>query len=1594
MSWGCLLALEMDGTSRGGGSELDILASDKQYPRRPPWSLEAPRVACRDLLTARREGTLMELEGTLDTEQRAPSMELRVPWTQVEGALHAVGGTLRRISDEVVKAHPRYGFDADEGALHDVEGTLNRLYKAVCRNLGTQEVERKTRLARRTTRERADRLGASEDEVTAEEYTVRREEHARRSRDEKLGRKAARGEGRNLGSGQFTPPLLSASKGTYKCVLPPQEVNRIGSYSSVKELWEKFLELHEGTSEAKLARRDILRNKLMNIQLEKSEKVASLHAMVKELITGLENLGETVTNRETIRYALNAFPRTSDWTSIVDAYYISKDLEVSTLEELFSTLELHETRCVGTTKEASQMIALNATKKDEPESDSEDDQEAYMCQKEGHLKEDCPELKKDKGKIPKKHKNLKATWDDTSSSESEIQEYVGIALMASYEGQSTSEPSIDEGGATSDGSSEARGDSSFKSDMVSKVCLLPPDELYFEGLVPRHDLEANCNIPSCVHLDCDLAHVVSSLAWTYAGKVGMQIVSHHEMNNKVGVDKKIIPAAPMSHGSPILPIRCLVNGDPHGLFVSYQLYAGFLAISICGRTEALRSGLRLPSTHVDPKSLVLLRHLRSTLSSNDPVSYLRNLINLPPALEHALRASLDSDKCAEWDNGQINHSLPDDAAIHIVQSRNSNSKNDGAIESSNCETLLADGRGFNHSDGRTFFLNRLKSIGPSTSDYCEGVSLAELLHPLKTVVRIFIATFTCDVSWFLSCFQVPNHLEITIACHNTERCWSADQDSRTSQPYVNYPNLLLVYPMFPDEIAFGKDRKKQGVACHHPKLIVLQRDESLRVIVTSANLVPKQVNLTCVTVWFQSSLIRAKQIATPDYSALFEETELKIDFAAQLAGFVASLLVDVPSQAHWINELSKYDFEEATCYLVASVPGIHSSSPCNLEAHYCLSAKQIKQCKTSAGNLLGSVQTTVVGLHYRFHTSFDPNGGQLKFLASLLRRCSESTSGTVEVLLKRITNIKADDNAVSIVVAADLGELCEGDFMQLGFLPRDVARWVSPLSDIGFFSFSAFIYPKEVIAAAIGERSMKIQLLINGSRFTEMPNLITPEHFVSLCLLVASLQRRLGLWRLREVLSQYRWPESLEVDFVYGASSIGASVDLPFFSAFAAAAGKKSCYYPDSEESDPEWGHWSIANELKRPSIKILFPTIERVKNGHCGIHSSRRLLSLSEKTWQRLKIAGIFHDAVPRPCERVGYPMHVKLAQRQFLSGNGMTTFGWIYVGSHNFSPAAWGRTLLPSSKSKSLNSSTLLYKSPFARSHNVNWCFGIRYHIYPCSYSQGSVSSFSLEMLDLPLVMPKGRHLRNDRPAPLTSDRQGNKEAQILKSNNTLILKDDSIYMVQPENFESKDSKHLVLVTSFGFKENPVDQCIYVNLMYAQVYTRPDIAFIVGMLGRYVSNPRPSHWKAAKRVMRYLQRTKGHMLTYHKSYHFETLVATSTMEAELVACYEASNHWIWLWNFIIALQIIDGIDKPLRIYCDNKAAELYAKNNRSTSKSKHIDIKFLAVKERVQSYQIMVEHISTDSMLVDPLTKGLVPKVFHVHVVDMRVLMEEELI
>ena len=216
--------------------------------------------------------------------------------------------------------------------------------------------------------------------------------------------------------------------------------------------------------------------------------------------------------------------------------------------------------------------------------------------------------------------------------------------------------------------------------------------------------------------------------------------------------------------------------------------------------------------------------------------------------------------------------------------------------------------------------------------------------------------------------------------------------------------------------------------------------------------------------------------------------------------------------------------------------------------------------------------------------------------------------------------------------------------------------------------------------------------------------------------------------------------------------------------------------------------------------------------------------------------------------------------------------------------------------------------------------------------------------------------------------------------------------------------------------------------SMMYAQVCTRPDLAFITGMLGRYQSNPGLDHWKAAKKALRYLQGTKGLMLTYKRTDNLEvvgysdadfagcvdtkkstlgylftlaegaiswkstkqSVTTSSTMQAEFVACYEATGQAVWLKNFIPGLRVIDSISEPLTLFCDNQPAVIYSSNNKSSGAAKHIDIKYHVVKDRIQDQTISIKHIRTNAMLADPLTKGLPPSVFKEHVAIMGLLAE----
>ncbi|KAF1884516.1 hypothetical protein Lal_00028394 [Lupinus albus] len=85
--------------------------------------------------------------------------------------------------------------------------------------------------------------------------------------------------------------------------------------------------------------------------------------------------------------------------------------------------------------------------------------------------------------------------------------------------------------------------------------------------------------------------------------------------------------------------------------------------------------------------------------------------------------------------------------------------------------------------------------------------------------------------------------------------------------------------------------------------------------------------------------------------------------------------------------------------------------------------------------------------------------------------------------------------------------------------------------------------------------------------------------------------------------------------------------------------------------------------------------------------------------------------------------------------------------------------------------------------------------------------------------------------------------------------------------------------------------------------------------------------------------------------------------------------------------LAIIDSVARPLKFYCDNFAAVFFSKNDKYSRGTKHTDLKFLSVKEEVRKDKMSIEHIGTDLMVADPLTKGLSPKVYIGHVERMGV-------
>jgi len=115
------------------------------------------------------------------------------------------------------------------------------------------------------------------------------------------------------------------------------------------------------------------------------------------------------------------------------------------------------------------------------------------------------------------------------------------------------------------------------------------------------------------------------------------------------------------------------------------------------------------------------------------------------------------------------------------------------------------------------------------------------------------------------------------------------------------------------------------------------------------------------------------------------------------------------------------------------------------------------------------------------------------------------------------------------------------------------------------------------------------------------------------------------------------------------------------------------------------------------------------------------------------------------------------------------------------------------------------------------------------------------------------------------------------------------------------------------------------------------------------------------------------------------QSVVTSSTMYAEFIACFETTGQAMWIKKFVPSLRLMEGIERPLKIYCDNEPAVFYSYNNKSSAAAKHIELKYYVVKEKVQDQTIEIVHKSAKEMIADLLTKGLSPDVFKKHVAGM---------
>ncbi|KAA0045350.1 gag/pol protein [Cucumis melo var. makuwa] len=208
-----------------------------------------------------------------------------------------------------------------------------------------------------------------------------------------------------------------------------------------------------------------------------------------------------------------------------------------------------------------------------------------------------------------------------------------------------------------------------------------------------------------------------------------------------------------------------------------------------------------------------------------------------------------------------------------------------------------------------------------------------------------------------------------------------------------------------------------------------------------------------------------------------------------------------------------------------------------------------------------------------------------------------------------------------------------------------------------------------------------------------------------------------------------------------------------------------------------------------------------------------------------------------------------------------------------------------------------------------------------------------------------------------------------------------EESIYMVQPEEFIQKDQEQKTPQEVEDMSNIPYASAIE-SLMYAMLCTRPYIYYSVGMgliLTGYIVSDFQFDKDARKSTSRSVFTLNGGAVIWRSIK--QSCIVDSTMEAKYVAACEAAKEAVWLKKFLTDLKVVPNMNLPITLYCDNSGAVANSREPRSHKRGKHIERKYHLIRKIVLQGDVTITKISSKQNMADPFIKALTTKVFESH-------------